>query len=57
MHHMMTLFLPKVACAHDFIMEQPEGYATRIGEGEQVCLEDNDKELQLHVLFFKGLLS
>ena len=22
----------KVACAHDFIMEQPEGYATRIGE-------------------------
>ena len=22
----------KVACAHDFIMEQPDGYATRIGE-------------------------
>ena len=22
----------KVACAHDFIMEQPQGYATRIGE-------------------------
>ena len=22
----------KVACAHDFIMEQPQGYATKVGE-------------------------
>ena len=32
MQHSIKLLLLPLACAPDFIMEQPDGYATRVGE-------------------------
>ena len=44
----------RVACAHDFIMELPQGYATSsVGErGSAASQEDSDREFQSPALSF-----
>ncbi|AUB43959.1 ABCB-BAC, ATP-binding cassette, subfamily B, bacterial (plasmid) [Nostoc flagelliforme CCNUN1] len=43
----------KIACAHDFIMNLPNGYETRVGERGSALSGDKDNELRSLGLYYK----
>ena len=46
----------RVVCAHDFIMELPQGYASKVGERVVVFLVVNVSAWQLLELYCRGLI-